>query len=116
MSEMFSNCLSLNEINLSHFNTEKVTNMMDMFSLCQSLKEVNLSNFKTDNVTDMSYMFSGCSSIKELNLYTFIKEIEKSMDEVKLDSNLLHRSINKGFSGGEKKKNEYLCVPNKKRT
>ena len=45
---------------------------------------------------------------EKVNLYTFIKEIEKSMDEVKLDSNLLHRSINKGFSGGEKKKNEIL--------
>jgi len=30
------------------------------------------------------------------------------MKDIKLDSNMLHRSINKGFSGGEKKKNEIL--------
>ena len=30
------------------------------------------------------------------------------MKEVKLDSNMLHRSLNMGFSGGEKKKNEIL--------
>ena len=34
--------------------------------------------------------------------------MEKSMKDIKLDSNMLHRSINKGFSGGEKKKNEVL--------
>ena len=30
------------------------------------------------------------------------------MDAVKLDSSMLHRSLNAGFSGGEKKKNEVL--------
>ena len=45
---------------------------------------------------------------EKVNLYTFIKDMEKSMKDIKLDSNMLHRSINKGFSGGEKKKNEIL--------
>ena len=45
---------------------------------------------------------------EKVNLYTFIKDIEKAMKDIKLDSNMLHRSINKGFSGGEKKKNEIL--------
>ena len=30
------------------------------------------------------------------------------MKNVELDSSMLHRSLNKGFSGGEKKKNEIL--------
>ena len=30
------------------------------------------------------------------------------MEKVGLDSNMLHRSLNSGFSGGEKKKNEIL--------
>ena len=47
-------------------------------------------------------------SEEKVNLYTFMKDIEKSMDEVSLDSNMLHRSLNSGFSGGEKKKNEIL--------
>ncbi len=45
---------------------------------------------------------------EKVNLYSFIKEIEKSMEELSLNSNMLHRSINEGFSGGEKKKNEVL--------
>ena len=45
---------------------------------------------------------------EKVNLYTFIKEIEKTMSDVNLDSKMLHRSLNAGFSGGEKKKNEIL--------
>ena len=45
---------------------------------------------------------------EHVNLYSFIKDMEKSMDELSLDSNMLHRSLNAGFSGGEKKKNEIL--------
>ena len=33
-----------------------------MFYGCSSLDELNLSNFNTDNVTNMSSMFSGCSN------------------------------------------------------
>lgn len=43
-----------------------------------------------------------------INLYSFIKDIEKSMKDVCLDEGMLHRSLNYGFSGGEKKKNEIL--------
>ena len=64
-------CSSLKEINLSNFNTNKVTNMCAMFNGCTSLKEINLSNFNTNNVTIMSYMFGGCSSLKEINLSNF---------------------------------------------
>ena len=43
-----------------------------------------------------------------VNLYTFIKDMEKSIADLSLDSSMLHRSLNSGFSGGEKKKNEIL--------
>lgn len=45
---------------------------------------------------------------EKVNLYTFIKDMEQGMKEVELDETMLHRSLNKGFSGGEKKKNEIL--------
>ncbi len=45
---------------------------------------------------------------EKVNLYTFIKDMESAMSDVGLDSNMLHRSLNMGFSGGEKKKNEIL--------
>lgn len=45
---------------------------------------------------------------EKVNLYTFIKDMETAMKKVELDSSMLHRSLNFGFSGGEKKKNEIL--------
>lgn len=45
---------------------------------------------------------------ERVNLYTFIKDMEKAMTDVALDNSMLHRSLNVGFSGGEKKKNEIL--------
>ena len=45
---------------------------------------------------------------KNISLYEFIKKIEKAQEELKMNKDMIHRSINKGFSGGEKKKNEIL--------
>ena len=70
MSEMFYGC-SLEELNISNFNSNNVTNMKGMFRDCISLKELNLSNFNTYNVSKMNNMFSYCSSLKKLNLSNF---------------------------------------------
>ena len=43
----------IKKLNISNFNTNKVTNISDMFSGCSSLEEFNLNNFNTNNVTDM---------------------------------------------------------------
>lgn len=45
---------------------------------------------------------------EKVNLYSFIKDMDSAMKGVSLDSSMLHRSLNQGFSGGEKKKNEVL--------
>ena len=43
---------------------------------------------------------------EELDSPAFIKLIREKADQVKLPSKLLKRSVNSGFSGGEKKRNE----------
>lgn len=43
---------------------------------------------------------------KELNAGEFLKLMRQKMDMVDLHPNLTNRSVNEGFSGGEKKKNE----------
>ncbi|MFA5602808.1 MAG: Fe-S cluster assembly ATPase SufC [Bacilli bacterium] len=43
-----------------------------------------------------------------INLYEFIKKLDSSIEELKMHKDMIHRSINKGFSGGEKKRNEVL--------
>ena len=65
MSHMFHECVSLESLDLSGFDTGKVTNMSNMFDGCNS-KNLDLSSFDTSNVTNMGHMFraSKAESIK----------------------------------------------------
>ena len=48
------------------------------------------------------------NSEKPVGLYDFIKNIESNINDLHMDQNMIHRSLNSGFSGGERKKNEIL--------
>ena len=71
MRFMFDGCSSLTSLDLNSFNTSKVTDMRFMFYGCSSLTSLDLSNFNTLNVTDMGLMFDGCSSLTSLDLSSF---------------------------------------------
>jgi Fe-S cluster assembly ATP-binding protein len=43
-----------------------------------------------------------------IDVTTFIKMADKAMDAVEMDKAMKNRSVNEGFSGGEKKRNEIL--------
>ena len=50
-------------------------------------------------------------SIREketFKLFDFIKELDNATEILEMDSSMIHRGINQGFSGGERKKNEIL--------
>ena len=79
MSDMFSNCSSLTSLDLSHFDTSNVTNMSSMFSECSSLTSLDLSNFDTSKVKNMSNMFSSCISLSNINLSSFNTSKVKTM-------------------------------------
>ena len=63
-----------------------------------------------EGVSNSEFLRTARSEItgEKVNLFKFIKDMESSMKDVGLDSSMLHRSLNSGFSGGEKKKNEVL--------
>ncbi len=63
-----------------------------------------------DGVTNSDFLRTAISSInqKNVNLYSFIKKLDEAKADLKMPDEMVHRSINKGFSGGEKKKNEIL--------
>jgi Fe-S cluster assembly ATP-binding protein len=46
--------------------------------------------------------------LEELDAFDFDELIQEKLDVVKMDSAFLSRSVNEGFSGGEKKRNEIL--------
>jgi len=47
-------------------------------------------------------------SERQLPLFQFIRQLEKSLKDLQLKSELAHRFLNEGFSGGEKKRNEIV--------
>jgi len=71
MSNMFSGCYGLTNLNLSNFDTSSVTSMYSMFSGCSSLTRLDFSNFNTSNVTNMSYMFSNCGYLYSVDFSDF---------------------------------------------
>jgi len=44
----------------------------------------------------------------EISLIKFIRQMEAKMQELEIDPQFMHRYLNEGFSGGEKKRNEIL--------
>ena len=71
MEFMFALCSSLTSLDVTHFNTGNVTNMGDMFSSCPKLAELDVTHFNTEKVTDMSSMFSKCIGLKSLDVTNF---------------------------------------------
>ena len=68
---MFNQCHSLESIDVTNFNTSSVTNMCAMFSYCKQLHQLDINNFDTSNVLDMCNMFAGCSELVYLDLSSF---------------------------------------------
>ena len=77
---MFSHCQSLTNIDISKFNTSKVTNISKMFSHCYSLNFLDVTNIKISYRTNINGMFTGCSE----KLIEIIKRQNKEL--IKEDS------------------------------
>ena len=71
MSSMFQNCTKLEILDLSSFDTSNVTTFAQIFENCSNLRKINLESFNTENVTRMNQMFYGCSKLEEINLSNF---------------------------------------------
>ena len=94
------------------FNGEDITNMStDMRSRLGIFLAMQYP-LEIDGVSNQDFLRTAMSSHQEKNvgLYDFIVNCEKAVEELKMDKNLIHRSLNVGFSGGEKKKNEVLQI------
>lgn len=65
-------------------------------------------------VNNMYFLRAALNSIRkkknesELDAFDFLNLAKKKMQELDMDESFLHRTVNAGFSGGEKKRNEIL--------
>ena len=71
MSAMFYGMSSLTTLNLSNFDTSQVTYMESMFYGMRTLTTLNLSNFDTAKVTNMRTMFHGMTNLTTLDISNF---------------------------------------------
>ena len=63
-----------------------------------------------EGVTNADFLRSALSIRQKENfkLFDFIKELDATVKTLEMDESMIHRGINQGFSGGERKKNEIL--------
>ena len=67
MRILFNKCKKLKEIKgFDKLDTSKVIDMEGLFQNCITLEYIDLSNFDTSNVTNMAFMFNHCNRLKEI--------------------------------------------------
>ena len=63
-------------------------------------------------VTNADFLRSAINARREegdeISLIRFIRQMEEKMNALEMDPEFMHRYLNEGFSGGEKKRNEIL--------
>lgn len=88
------------DVDITNLTTDEIANK-GIF-LCNQLPP------EIDGVTTADFLRTALNSNKDVSLYEYIKKINGAVKDLKMEDNMIHRSMNKGFSGGEKKKNEIL--------
>ena len=68
MEYMFDTCTGLESVDVSGWDTSRVTTMRLMFSDCYSLKALDLSSWDTSSLERVNYMFDGCHALKTCDL------------------------------------------------
>ncbi len=76
----------------------------------QGIFLVNQNPVSIEGVTNSEFLKTALGSIRGENvgLYEFMKLMENAMKDLNMREDMMHRSINQDFSGGERKKNEIL--------
>ncbi len=65
-----------------------------------------------DGVTNSEFLKTSSEEItgKHIDYFKFITEVNNSLKDLEFSKDMIHRHVNAGFSGGEKKKNEVLQI------
>lgn len=90
------------------FDNVDITNMSTDEIARKGIFLCNQLPCEIDGVTTADFLRTALNEKEEVSLYQYIKKINSAVKDLKMDENMIHRSMNKGFSGGEKKKNEIL--------
>ena len=73
--------LKINNLNVTNWNTAKVTDMSNMFEQCKSLTSLNLASFNTNNCKRFDNIFNECN--EELNVIIDKQKAQNMIDVIK---------------------------------
>lgn len=92
----------LEDEDITNLRTDKIARkgIFMSFQLPEEIPGVSVTNF-------LKYAKNKITG-KPVKIFEFKEELVKYMEELNMDSKNMERSLNVGFSGGEKKKNEIL--------
>lgn len=93
-----------------YFEDEDITSLPTDVIARKGIFLANQLPCEIDGVTTADFLRTALNykEDKQISLYEFINKINSAQEDLKMRDDMVHRSINKGFSGGEKKKNEIL--------
>ena len=87
---MFADCNELEYLDLSNFNTSKVTVISYMFYKCYKLKEIKgIYNFRIADMIDLTKIFDECNDLEYI-------DISKFNSNSQLISEIINRKLIKG--------------------
>lgn len=94
--------ITFEEEDITNLKTDEIARkgIFMSFQLPEEIPGVSVTNF-------LKYAKNKTTN-KPVKVFEFKKELEKYMKELNIDPSYMERSLNVGFSGGEKKKNEIL--------
>lgn len=92
------------------FNNEDITNLNIYERAKRGIYIINQSPIQIEGVTNAEMLRLALSEKtgNRVNIFEFNKELENICENLELDKNFIHREINVGCSGGERKKIELL--------
>ena len=87
---------------INDLNTDEIARegILISFQLPEEIRGVSVTNF-------LRYVRNKITG-EPVKIFKFKEEVKKYMEELNMNSKNMERSLNVGFSGGEKKKNEIL--------
>ena len=87
MRGVFFECISLNKLDLSNWDTSMVDNAQSMFGYC-AIEQLDLNNWRTSNFVNCSSMFAFCHNLKKLDISNW--DTSKLIDARSLFHECLH--------------------------
>ena len=92
------------------YNNEDITNMCISERAKKGIYLINQTPMQIEGVTNAEMLRVALGEVtgKNVNIFEFNKELEQVCKSLELDKSFIHREINVGCSGGERKKIELM--------